>query len=183
MVLAPGPAAVFLIVPPGDKVALGETARWALFASSTPRMVFGGGDARRRLARKASRWTRVVRGLFLASLAAWPLRQPRARCLSSSLVPPQDRENCHIGGNVFVSFDGFAPVTLCNLYLHCAIKSLFLLYEKYDRGYMGHKEGYMPRICVKSPSRGRISAPAGVAPEALEECLCSSKGYKRCPTG
>ena len=33
--------------------------------------------------------------------------------------------------------------------------------------------------CVKFPPRGRVSAPAGVAPEALEECLHSSKGYKR----
>ena len=118
MVLAPGLVAVFRIVPPGDKVALEETVRRALSASLTPRVVFGGEDARRRLARKASRWTRVVWGLFLASLAAWPLHQPGARCPSSSLVPPQDRENCHIGGNVFVSFDGFAPVTLCNLYLY-----------------------------------------------------------------
>ena len=33
--------------------------------------------------------------------------------------------------------------------------------------------------CVKFPPWGRVSAPAGVAPEALEECLYSSKGYKR----
>ena len=33
--------------------------------------------------------------------------------------------------------------------------------------------------CVKFPMWGRVSAPAGVAPEALEECLHSSKGYKR----
>ena len=118
MALAPGPVAVFHIAPPGDKVALGETVRRALSASSTPRVVFGGGDARRRLARRASHWTREVWGLLLASLAAWPLRQPRARCLSLSLVPPQDRKNCHAGGNVFVFFDGFAPVTLCNLYLY-----------------------------------------------------------------
>ena len=124
MAFVPGWAAVLCIVPPGDKVALGETVRRALSASSTPRVVFGGGDARRRLARKASCWTRAVCGLFLVSLAAWPLHQPGARCLSSSLVPPQDRENCHVGGNVFVSFDGFAPVTLCNLYLHGATKSL-----------------------------------------------------------
>ena len=32
---------------------------------------------------------------------------------------------------------------------------------------------------MKSPTRGRVSAPAGVAPVALEESLCSSKGYKR----
>ena len=118
MALAPGLAAVFRIVPPGNKVALGETVRRALSASSTPRVVFGGGDARRKLARRASRWTCAAWGLLLASLAAWPLRQPEARCLSSSLAPPQDRENFHAGGNVFVSFDGFAPVTLCNLYLY-----------------------------------------------------------------
>ena len=32
------------------------------------------------------------------------------------------------------------------------------------------------------PSWGRISAPAGVAPEALEEWLHSSKGYERRPS-
>ena len=118
MALVPGLVAVLRVVPPGNKVALGETVRRVLSASSTPRVVFGGGDARRKLVRRASRWTREVWGLFLASLAAWPLCQPGARCLSSPLAPPQDRENCHVGGNVFVSFDGFAPVTLCNLYLH-----------------------------------------------------------------
>ena len=35
--------------------------------------------------------------------------------------------------------------------------------------------------CVKFPSWGHVSTPAGVAPEALEECLHSSKGYTRCP--
>ena len=55
MALVPGLVAVLRIVPPGNKVALGEMVRRALSASSTPRMVFGGGDARRRLARKASR--------------------------------------------------------------------------------------------------------------------------------
>ena len=128
MALAPGQAAVFRIVPPGDKVALGETVRRALSASSTPRVVFGAGDARRRLARKASRWTRVVWGLVLASLAASLLHQLGARCLSSLLASPQDRENCHVGGNVFVSFDGFVPVTVCNLYLHLSNKVPFLLY-------------------------------------------------------
>ena len=137
MALVPGWAAVLRIVPPGDKVALGETVRRALSASSTPRVVFGGGDARRRLARRASRWTREVWGPLLASLAASLLRQLRARCLSSSLAPPQDRENCHAGGNVFVSFDGFAPATLCNLYLHLSNKIPFLLYEENDRGYRG----------------------------------------------
>ena len=118
MVLVPGWVAVLCIIPPGYEVALGETVRRALSASSTPRVVFGGGDARRRLARRAPRWSRAAWGLLLASLAASLLRRLRARCLSSSLAPPQDRENCHAGGNVFVSFDGFAPATLCNLYLH-----------------------------------------------------------------
>ena len=137
MALVPGWAAVLCIVPPGDEVALGETVRRALSASSTPRMVFGGEDARRRLARITSRGTRVVWGLLLASLAASLLRQLGARCLSSSLAPPQDRENCHVGGNVFVSFDGFAPVTLCNLYLYLSNKVPFLLYGEDYRGYRG----------------------------------------------
>ena len=137
MALVPGWTAVFRIVPPGDKVALGETVRRALSASSTPRMVFGGGDARRRLARKASRWTRVVWGLVLASLAASLLCQLRARRLSSSLAPPQDRENCHVDGNVFVSSDGFAPVTVCNLYSYLSNKVPFLLYGEDYRGYRG----------------------------------------------
>ena len=106
-------------------------------AEGAVRVVFGGEDARRRLARKASRWTRVVWGLVLASLAASLLRQLGARCLSSLLAPPQDRENCHVGGNVFVSFDGFALVTLCNLYLHLSNKVPFLLYGEDYRGYRG----------------------------------------------
>ena len=135
MALAPGLAAVLRIVPPGSKVALGETVRRALSASSTPRVVFGGGDARRRLARRASRWIREVWGLLLASLAASLLRQLRARCLSSSLAPPQDGKNCHVGGNVFVSFDGFVPVTVCNLYSHLSNKIPFLIYGEDYRGY------------------------------------------------
>ena len=35
--------------------------------------------------------------------------------------------------------------------------------------------------CVKFSPWGRISAPTGVAPEVLEECLHSSKGYKYRP--
>src|SRR6185295_15836538 len=105
-----------------------------------------GGDARRRLARKASRWTRVVWGLVLASLAASLLRQLRARCLSSSLAPPQDRENCHVGGNVFVSFDGFAPVTVCNLYLYLSNKVPILFYGRITEGigaYIGLRPSNM----------------------------------------
>ena len=137
MALAPGLAAVLRIVSPGNKVALGETVRKVLFASSTPRVVFGGGDARRKLARRASRWTRAAWGLLLASLAAWPLREPRAWCLSSSLAPPHDRENCHVGGNVFVSFDDFVPVTVCNLYSYLSNKVPFLLHGEDYRGYRG----------------------------------------------
>ena len=77
MALVPGLVAVLRIVPPGNKVALGETVWRVLSASSTPRRVFGGGDARRKLARRASRWTRAVWGLFLAipsSLAVAPAK-------------------------------------------------------------------------------------------------------------
>ena len=77
MVLVLGLVAVLRIVPHGDKVALEETAWRVLSASLTPRRVFGGGDARRKLARRASRWTRAVWGLFLAipsSLAVAPAR-------------------------------------------------------------------------------------------------------------
>ena len=77
MALLPGLVAVLRIVPPGNKVALGETVWRVLSASLTPSRVFGGGDARRKLARRASRWTRMVWGLFLAipsSLAVAPAR-------------------------------------------------------------------------------------------------------------
>ena len=108
MALVPGLVTVLCIVPTGDYVALGEMVWRVLSANLTPRRVFGGGDARRKLARRASRWTREVWGLFLASLAAWPSCQPGAQYPSSSLAPPQDRENCHVGGNAFVLFDGFS---------------------------------------------------------------------------
>ena len=51
---------VLRIVPLGDNVALGEMVQRVLPASLTPRKVFGGGDARRKLARRASRRTRAV---------------------------------------------------------------------------------------------------------------------------
>ena len=77
MALAPGLVAVLRIVPLGDKVALGDMEWRVLSASLTPRRVFGGGDAIRKLARRASRWTRAVWGLFLAmpsSLAVAPAK-------------------------------------------------------------------------------------------------------------
>jgi len=52
-------------VPVGDKVALGEMASRVLSASLTPRKVFGGGEARRKLVRMASFRTRAVWGLLL----------------------------------------------------------------------------------------------------------------------
>ena len=55
MASVPGLVAVLCIVPLGDNVALGEMVQRVLSASLTPRKVFGGGDARRKLARKASR--------------------------------------------------------------------------------------------------------------------------------
>ena len=64
MALVPGVVAVLRIVPPGNKVALGETVWGVLSASSTPRIVFGGGEARRKLARRASLRTRVARRLL-----------------------------------------------------------------------------------------------------------------------
>ena len=55
MALVPGLVAVLRIVPPGDNVSFGEMVQRVLSASLTPRKVFGGGDARRKLARRASR--------------------------------------------------------------------------------------------------------------------------------
>ena len=66
MASALGLVAVLRIVPFGDNVALGEMVQRVLSASSTPRKVFGGGDTRRKLARRASRRTRAVWGLLLA---------------------------------------------------------------------------------------------------------------------
>ena len=77
MALALGLVAVLRIVPLGDKVTLGEMVWRVLSASLTPRRVFGGGDAGRKLARRASHWTRMAWGLFLAipsSLAVAPAR-------------------------------------------------------------------------------------------------------------
>jgi len=39
---------------------------------------------------------------------------------------PKDRKSYHVGGNAFVPFDGFEPVTLCNLCLQKAMKSSLL---------------------------------------------------------
>ena len=66
MASAPGLVAVLRIVPLGDNVVLGEMVQRVLSASLTPRKVFGGGDARRKLARRASHRTRAVWGLLLA---------------------------------------------------------------------------------------------------------------------
>ena len=122
MALVPGLVAVFRIVALGDVAPAGSLVEEMLEES-----LRGGHPAG------------AVRsgGFSSQSLAAWPSRQPGARCFSSSLTPPQDRENCHAGGNVFVPFDGFAPVTLCNLYLHLSNNVPFLFYEENDQGYRG----------------------------------------------
>ena len=175
MALVPGLVAVLRIVPPGDKVALGETVRRVLFASSTPRIVFGGGDARRKLARKAARRTRAAWGLFLASLAAWPSHQLGARCLSSPLAPPQDRENCHTGGNVFVFFDGFAPVTLCNLCLHRAIMSPFSFSGRMTEG-IGMYRGLQPSNMCEVSFVGARQRTRGCSPRGLGGVLVLVQG-------
>ena len=155
--------------PPGNKVALGETVRRALSASSTPRVVFGGGDARRKLARRASRWTRVAWGLFLASRAAWPPCRPRTRCSSPELAPPQDRENCHAGGNAFVFFDGFEPVTLCNLCLQRAMKSPSPSRRGRPKvyGWVPPPQEISVLECVKFSSVGARQRTRGCSPRGL----------------
>jgi len=60
MTSAPGFVAGLRIVPLGDKVALGETVSRVLSASLTPRKVFGGREARRKLVRRASLQTCTV---------------------------------------------------------------------------------------------------------------------------
>ena len=45
-------------------------------------------------------------------------------------------------------------------------------------GWAPPLQGILVLECVKSPSWGRVSAPAVVAPEALEEWEHSSKGYE-----
>jgi len=62
---APDLVAVLRIVPLGDNDAPGEMVQKVLSASLTPCKVFGGGDARRKLARRASRRTCAVWGLLL----------------------------------------------------------------------------------------------------------------------
>ena len=57
--------AVLHTVPTSDKVALGETTSRVLSANLTPHVVFGGGEARRKLARRASLRTCAVRILHL----------------------------------------------------------------------------------------------------------------------
>jgi len=60
MTSAPGFIAVLRTIPVGDKVALREAASRVLSASLTPRKVFGGGEARRKLVRRASLRTCTV---------------------------------------------------------------------------------------------------------------------------
>ena len=116
MALVSGLVAVLRIVPLGDKVALRETVWRVLSASLTP-----AGSSVEEMLEESLRGGHPagpVRsgGCSSQSLAAWPSRRPGAWCSSSSLTPPQDRENCHASGNMFVLFGGFKPVALCNLF-------------------------------------------------------------------
>jgi len=76
MMSAPGFVAALRIVPVGDKVALGEAASRVLSASLTPREVFGGGEARRKLARRVFPLTYAARRLLLV-LSEQPSRYVR----------------------------------------------------------------------------------------------------------
>ena len=115
MVSAPGFVTVLRTVPVGDKVALGGVASRELFISLTPRKVFGGEDARRRLARRAFLQTCAVQRLLLV------LPEQPGRHVCQGLVVlywrsllSKDRQNCHLGGDAFVSCNRFEPITLCN---------------------------------------------------------------------
>ena len=75
---------------------------------------------------------------------------------------------------MFVSIDGFEPVTLCNFDSQKAMKSSLLW-----RGVsFACLFGVLSLELVKFFPWGRVSAPAGVAPEALKEWEHSSKGYE-----
>ena len=72
---------------------------------------------------------------------------------------------------MLVSFDGLEPVTLCL----CSQKAMKFLLLWAGFSPCSITWGFIPRIC-EVLSVERISAPAGVAPEALEEWKHSSKG-------
>ena len=152
-----------------------------LFASLTPRKVFGGGELEESLGGGHPAGPVRSGGCSSQSRAAWSRCRPRTRCSSLALAPPQDRENCHAGGNTFVLFDDFESVTLCNLCSQRSMKSPSPSWRGEPKVYEWAPplEGILVLECVKFPPWGRVSAPAGVAPEALEECLHSSKGYER----
>jgi len=168
MALAPGLVAVLRIVPLGDKVARGDGVEGAVRQLDPPPT----GSLVEEMLEESLRGGHPagpVRsgGCSSQSLAAWPSRQPGAWCSSSSLTPPQDRENCHASGNAFVLFDGFKPAALCNICLQRAMKSPSPSRRGRPKVY-----GWVPPLqevleCVKFPPWGRVSAPAGVAPEAL----------------
>ena len=65
MTLVLGFVAALHTIPVGDKVALREPASRVLSASLTLRKVFGGGEAKRKLERRASLQTCTVWGLLL----------------------------------------------------------------------------------------------------------------------
>ena len=131
-------------IPVGDKVALRETVSRVMSASLTTRKVFGGGEARRKLARRASLRAHAIWGLLLVILSSLVAMSAKTRRSLSALAPPQDIKDCHVGGNAFVPFDGFEPVTLCNICSQKAMKSLLLWHGLL---FCSITWGFVPRIC------------------------------------
>jgi len=118
-----------------------------------------------------------LHGLEIASrafLVAWPKCRPRTRCPLLAAIPPQDSKDCHVSDNVFVSFDGFETVSLCNIFSQKAMKSLLLW-----RGLLFCLiiRGFAPRAC-EVLSVGARQRTLGCSPKALEEWEHSSKGCK-----
>ena len=134
-----------------------------LSASLTPRKVFSGGEARRKLVRRASLWTRAVWGPPLAIPSSLVVMSAKVRCSSSAFAPPQDRKDCHIGGNAFVPFDGFELVTLCNLCLQEAM-TFSLLWRDFAPCWFTW--GFVPRTCAVLPV-GVLQRTRGCSPRGL----------------
>jgi hypothetical protein len=115
---APDAVAVAPILAPiGDEVAPVTVTAAKLSASLTPQNSPVGGDVRRRLARCEEG---ILPDLFGQEHCCSYPEQPAHHALQGLVGPfyrsllPQDRKNCHSGGNSFVSCNGFVPNSLCN---------------------------------------------------------------------
>ena len=67
---------------------------------------------------------------------------------------------------MFVLFDGFAPVTLCNLYLHGAIKSPFSFTGRMTEG-IGVYNGFQPSNMCEVSFVGAHQRTRGCSPRGL----------------